>query len=74
MQWKYMETVKYIDYTRINKYRFSATKIVLCGLDNQYISRQNGNRDGKNIKNETKMINKREDLKKGRCRGLKEKC
>lgn len=34
-----METVKYIDYTTINKYRFSDTKIVLCGLDNQYISR-----------------------------------
>lgn len=29
---------------------------------------------GKNRESETKTINKWEDLKKGRCRGLKEKC
>ena len=75
MQWKYMETMKYIDYTRTNKYRFRDTKN-LCFVGQTI----NISQDRMEIETEkdkegkTKMINKREELKKTRCRGLRKKC
>lgn len=64
-QGKYMETMKYIDYTRINKYRFRDTKN-LCFVGQTINISQDRMEIGteKDIESETKMISIREELKK----------